>query len=253
MKRETKKETRKVINEPRAMDLPAESVLSAQILAALGLGAVVGGAPTDVVRSTLESINAANAMIADGLVQPRLIAAEYGIDRIAPDGIAVDGHTIIPCDSSVFEGVERIIAAIVTLGPRLEHAVRSSFDDNDPLLAIILDMAGIILIRNASTHFQRECATRAGAIGLELGPRVSPGCQAVPLEAQKALFSLLDAQSIGVTLTDSLLMTPVKSVSVILPLAASLPERLKVFSMCLTPGRTGMQHWTTSQPRTPSR
>ena len=137
------------------------------------------------------------------------------------------------------ERVERIIAAIVTLGPRLEHAVRSSFDDNDPLLAIILDMAGIILIRNASTHFQRECATRAGAIGLELGPRVSPGCQAVPLEAQKALFSLLDAQSIGVTLTDSLLMTPVKSVSVILPLAASLPERLKVFSMCLTPGRTG--------------
>lgn len=39
------------------------------------------------------------------------------------------------------------------------------------------------------------------AFGLELGPRISPGCQAVPL---------------------------------ILPLAAALPERLKVFSMCHT-------------------
>jgi hypothetical protein len=63
---------------------------------------------------------------------------------------------------------------------------------------------------------------------------VSPGCQAVPIEAQKALFSLLDAQSIGVTLTDSLLMIPIKSVSLILPLAVTLPERLKVFSMCHT-------------------
>ena len=244
-----RRETGVVIDESRATNLPVESAPPAQILEALGATA----APADVMRSTLESIDAANLMIANGLVQLRLIAAEYVIDSLTPDGIVIDGHTIIPCDSSVFEGVERIIAAIVTLGPRLEHAVRSSFDDNDPLLAIILDMAGIILIRNASTHFQRECATRAGAIGLELGPRVSPGCQAVPLEAQRALFSLLDAQSIGVTLTDSLLMTPVKSVSVILPLAASLPERLKVFSMCLTPGRTGMQHWTTSQPRTPSR
>mgnify|MGYP000957956242 CR=1 FL=1 len=49
-----------------------------------------------------------------------------------------------------------------------------------------------------------------------------------------ALLSLPDAQTIGVTLNDSLLMTPVKSVSFILPLAASLPERLRVFSMCHT-------------------
>jgi hypothetical protein len=234
MKREMQKETRKVIDKPRAIDLPAESVPPAQILEALGLGTAVGGAPTDVVRSTLESIDSANVMIADGLVQPRLIAAEYGIDRIAPDGIVVNGHTIIPCDGSLFEGAERVIAAIVTLGPRLERAVKSAFAGNDPLSAIILDMAGTMLIRNASTHFQRECAARAGAIGLELGPRVCPGCQAVPLEAQKALFSLLDAQSVGVTLTDSLLMTPVKSVSLILPLAASLPERLRVSSMCHT-------------------
>ncbi len=234
MEKETRKEKRKVIDQPRAMDLPAEVAPYPQMLEALGLDIAIGGAPTDVVRSTLESIDAANALIADGLVQPRLIAAEYVIDSLIPDGIVIDGHTIIPCDSALFDGVDRIIAAVITLGPRLEQAVRSAFADNDPLLAITLDTAGTILIRNASTRFQRECAALAGAIGLELGPRISPGCQTVPLEAQRALFSLLDARSIGVTLTDSLLMTPVKSVSLILPLAAALPERLKVFSMCHT-------------------
>ena len=232
MRREMRKETRKVIDQPRAVDLPAELVPSAQILEALGVNTAPAGA--DVIRSTLESIDTANSIIAGGLVRCRLIAAEYGIDSLVADGIAVDGHTIIPCDSPLFEGVDRIIAAIITLGPRLEQAVRSAFDGNDPLLAITLDAVGTILVRNASICFQRECATRASAIGLELGPRVSPGCPAVPIEAQKALFSLLGAQSIGVTLTDSLLMIPIKSVSLILPLAVTLPERLRVFSMCHT-------------------
>ena len=230
MENEMRMEKRKVIDEPRAIDLTVESAPPAQILEALGATA----APADVVRSTLESVDAANAMIAHGLVQPRLIAAEYVIDSLISDGIVIDGHTIIPCDGSLFEGVDRIIAAVITLGPGLEQAVRSAFAGNDPLSAIILDTAGTILIRNASRRFQRECAARAGAVGLELGPRVSPGCPAVQLEAQKALFSLLDARSIGVTLAESLLMTPVKSVSLILPLAAALPERLRAFSMCHT-------------------
>lgn len=260
MRRELRNVMLKVIDEPRAIDLPIEAAPYHQMLEALG----AASAPEGVIRLARESIDSANAMVADGLVQPRLIAAEFRVDSLIADGIVVGSHTIIPCDSSVFEGSDRIIAAIATLGPRLEQTVTSAFAGNNPLLAITLDAAGTILIRNASIQFQRDCAARAGAIGLELGPRVSPGCRAVPLEAQKALFSLLDAQSVGVTLTDSLLMTPVKSVSLMFPLGASLPERLRVFNIChacrhsnrcaqiaLTPGRTGTPRWTASRPHTP--
>lgn len=220
----------KVIDRQRATDLLVEPAPYAQMLAALG----VSTAPAHVISSTVESIDSANSMIENGLAQPRLIAAEFGIDGMAPGEIVVDGSIIIPCDSSIFEGAERIIAAIITLGPRLEQAVKSAFAENDPLLAVTLDAAGTILVRNASTQFQRECETRANAIGLELGSRASPGCLTVPLEAQKALFSLLDAQSIGVALTQSLLMMPVKSVSLMFPLGANLPERVKTMDMCQT-------------------
>ena len=88
MKREMQKETRKVIDKPRAIALPAESVPPAQILEALGLGTAVGGAPTEVVRSTLESIDSANVMIADGLVQPRLIAADAASTESPPTGLS---------------------------------------------------------------------------------------------------------------------------------------------------------------------
>jgi len=54
----------------------------------------------------------------------------------------------------------------------------------------------------------------------------------MPLEAQRALFSLLDADAIGVALSDSLLMTPLKSTSQVLPLGSNLPARLATFSMC---------------------
>ena len=221
-------ETRKVLHGHRTIDLPIEAAPPAQILQALGAAA----APETVKRSTTEVIDAANAAITTGLVQPRLIAAELGIDSLAPDGITVRGNTLIPCDGNVFKGADRVIVAIVTLGPRLEEKVRAAFAANEPLSAVIMDAAGTIIIRNASTRFQEECAARAHAIGLETGPRISPGCHVIPLEAQRALFSLLDAGSIGVTLTDSMLMTPVKSVSILFPLGPSLAHRLRTFSMC---------------------
>ncbi len=225
---ETRHKTGKVLYGPQAMALPIEAAPPAQVLDALGAGA----APESVKRATTQVIESANAEIAAGLIRPQLVADELAIDGISPDGITVRGSTLIPCNGGIFEGADRIIIAIATLGPRLQEKVKAAFAANEPLFALIMDVAGTILIRNASITFQADCAARAQAIGLETGPRISPGCRFIPLEAQRALFSLLDADSIGVTLTDSLLMTPVKSVSILFPLGPALPHRLRTFSMC---------------------
>ena len=53
----------------------------------------------------------------------------------------------------------------------------------------------------------------AEADGLKTRPRYSPGYGDVPLEVQKDFFRLLPCTRIGLTLMDTLIMAPEKSVT----------------------------------------
>ena len=71
-----------------------------------------------------------------------------------------------------------------------------------------------------------------GEISKELAPgeslvsRYSPGYGDFPLAAQRTLLGLLDAsRQVGVSLTDSLLMVPSKSVSAIIGVKKGLPAQ----------------------------
>ena len=58
----------------------------------------------------------------------------------------------------------------------------------------------------------RECAP----LGLQATKRTAPGYGDFDLEAQRPLVDLLDAASIGITLTEEFLMLPAKSISGVL-------------------------------------
>ena len=58
----------------------------------------------------------------------------------------------------------------------------------------------------------RECAP----LGLQATKRTAPGYGDFDLEAQRPLVDLLDAASIGITLTEDFLMLPAKSISGVL-------------------------------------
>ncbi|HMD88208.1 MAG TPA: hypothetical protein VKF38_03510, partial [Anaerolineaceae bacterium] len=52
--------------------------------------------------------------------------------------------------------------------------------------------------------------------GLHASTSLSPGESEWPISEQSVLFSLVDAQQIGVSLTKTMLMTPMKSLSMIM-------------------------------------
>ena len=80
----------------------------------------------------------------------------------------------------------------------------------------------------ATAAIEAFCDELCDALGQEvpLRPRFSPGYGDVPLEEQKKLLPYLDAaRKVGVTLTDSLLMTPTKSVSAFAGIGAPCQTR----------------------------
>jgi hypothetical protein len=106
--------------------------------------------------------------------------------------------------------VERVFPYVVTIGKGVEDLEKTS---GDALEKYYLDLIGNAAVVKARDHLKSRLANRYGLGGLSyLGPGQLKDW---PLEEQKPLFSLLGdvERAVGVTLSDSLLMIPRKSLS----------------------------------------
>ncbi|MCR5824869.1 MAG: hypothetical protein K6G60_10615 [Lachnospiraceae bacterium] len=108
-------------------------------------------------------------------------------------------------------GCKKVILMAATVGAeadreRMKAAVKS------PVEQLIYDAIGTEAIENVCDAFCEDMKKVYG----ELTSRFSPGYGDLPLEFQKTMIALLDTnRKIGLSLTDSLLMSPTKSVTAI--------------------------------------
>lgn len=86
--------------------------------------------------------------------------------------------------------------------------------------AVILQAAAAAMIEAWTDSVNRQIMEQAAAQGLYCRPRFSPGYGDFPLEYQQDFARILQLQKeIGVTLTESLLMMPSKSVTAVIGLS----------------------------------
>ena len=102
-----------------------------------------------------------------------------------------------------------------TIGAAFD-ALQRRTSATSPADAFVLQAIGAAAIEEWTDEAEREIRHELKN-GETLVSRYSPGYGDWPLEAQRRLFELLDApRTVGVSLTDSLLMVPSKSVSAII-------------------------------------
>ncbi len=108
----------------------------------------------------------------------------------------------------------------VTLGPALSFKVTKLFDTGKYALGYMLDSissyAADILANIASKHLQSELAGREPSASSWRVLSYSPGYCGWNITGQKKLFEVLRPEEIGITLNESCLMSPIKSVSGVL-------------------------------------
>jgi hypothetical protein len=156
---------------------------------------------------------------------------------IAPKGI----YTIVPGSelpgSTLFADLERVAFCVCTIGAALEREVSRRSGAGDLLGAVVLDTVGSVAAEAAAEHIDKVIQELAAGEGLRTSCRASPGYGDWDIREQAAIFSLLPAQRIGVSLTESLMMVPRKSVSFAVHIAAS-PARMRSENSCRNCGRT---------------
>lgn len=110
-------------------------------------------------------------------------------------------------------GAGWLSAGVATLGPGLEAHCRTLAARGEIYRAALLDAVGVALLASLAAACGERLESLARSRGLHAGRRLAPGTGGLPLSRQQALFSLVDAERIGVRLSADLVMEPVKSIS----------------------------------------
>ncbi len=117
------------------------------------------------------------------------------------------------------DGCAEIVMMAVTLGPAPDMLVRKA-EVRDMMKAYTYQAVGAAMAEAWCDEINIKIVEEAKARGLHARPRFSPGYGDFPLEVQKEFEKILDMpKSVGITLSDSLLMTPTKSITAVIGLS----------------------------------
>jgi hypothetical protein len=195
------------------VEVPAAAVTpdSGDVLRALGVPP--GRDPGDAVAAMVEEALAELSAIAE----PTAV-----VSSVEPDEFAAiyegQGDNEVPSPlASIFPKAEALTLFALTVGAPLSSRIPELFERGRIALATTLDAAASESAERAADHLDRLVTTELAASGaVRPGSqtlRYSPGYCGWNVTGQRALFAALLPEEIGITLLDSCLMEPLKSIS----------------------------------------
>lgn len=160
--------------------------------------------------------------IADQLtrsIQPRFLYRVFPLEHHA-DGFSLTGANLRLTGRTARTMLSQCHQAVLlacTLGPSFDAMLRT-WQARDMASAVILDACGSAWVEAGCDQAEAELSARLP--DLYLTDRFSPGYGDLSLDLQPALCAALDAgRRLGLSVTDSLLLNPSKSVTAVIGLA----------------------------------
>lgn len=142
--------------------------------------------------------HAHDAFVADDKSSMMVEGVEFGI-----------GKTV----AKEFRNAESLILFICTAGKEISELSRKLMLGDDPVLGYVYDVLGSVLVEAATDRMQEEVRKTALLSDELITNRYSPGYCQWSVADQHKLFSFFPENCCGISLTDSALMHPIKSVS----------------------------------------
>jgi len=168
------------------------------------------------------------------LISPALIYDFFPVEAVT-DGVVYlpSGMSLtIGRNAVLLEPAEELLVGVLTIGPALDAAVSICFRSGEELIGLMLDSAGVIALGRVGEKGFEIAQQRAEALGGGVSASFAPG--SVPgwsITRQWELCALLPIEEIGVELSESGLLVPLKSVSFAVGIGAGYQEH-EVGSLC---------------------
>lgn len=127
---------------------------------------------------------------------------------------------------------QQITLIVYTIGPALEQRV-SEMMSSDPILGLALDGFGSAAVEQLGETLCARLEAEARPAGRYASVPLSPGIIGWPVDVgQPQIFSIVDADTIGITLNDASMMVPHKSASMIMGLSTLPFEAGRTCDFC---------------------
>ncbi len=153
------------------------------------------------------------------VIEPKFLFRKFEIEE-ASDGIDVENGSLLLSGEGIkkhLSGCKSAVLMCATLGQGVDRLIRQ-LQITDLARAVIVDALSSSAIEQVCDYAEKEITDNSKEY--HLTSRFSPGYDDLPIEIQKDFLSLLSAQKkIGLCSTDSMLLTPRKSVTAIIGLS----------------------------------
>jgi hypothetical protein len=131
---------------------------------------------------------------------------------VLADGTRLGGGPVV----EVMAGAAELIVAVCTIGPAVDRLIELAQKERQLFRAMIMHELGAWAVDRVRQEWCRLLEDELRAQGLRGSAPLSPGESAWSVKEQAVIFSLLEAGQIGVSLSDSMVMRPIKSLSLIM-------------------------------------
>jgi len=173
--------------------------------------------PDAELRPDVEEICVKALCLLNESIAAKGVAAEISQDEFAFVFEGEGNNEASTPVGEIFSQSEHLSLFAVTLGPETSFEIARLFKENDFALGYMLDSAASVAADQAAALLESRVATSLRDRGWNdddgAALRYSPGYCGWHISGQKKLFEYLNPERIGLTLRDSYLMDPLKSVS----------------------------------------
>ncbi len=162
-----------------------------------------------------------------------IIREDIAIDRenktLSVDGVTFHVKKII---TNQLKKADQLAIFACTAGPGISNWSKKLMHEGDMLKGYVVDVIGSEIVETAMDLIQDDLEEKMESSGLHITDRLSPGYCDWSVGEQHKLFSFLPAQFCGITLSDSALMQPIKSVSGVIGIGDKVRKKGYVCNMC---------------------
>jgi cobalamin-dependent methionine synthase I len=157
--------------------------------------------------------------MAERIISPAAVTADLALKEVTEREIRFEESPIFFSSRRLaqhLEGCYKATLMVCTIGQGLDEACERLINDGETTRAYLLDAIGSETVEALAEKLEGMVAQRAASLSSPIRSRFSPGYGDWPLSEQALLFSLLEPDRIGVSLTETFIMVPRKSISAII-------------------------------------
>ena len=147
--------------------------------------------------------------------------------NLTQQNIIIDNQIFTP-NKIIFTQIKNassIAIFICTAGKEISNWSKQLAVTGDDLSSFIFDVIGSLAAEKAREKLEIDLKKDINTLGLNISDAYSPGYCDWSLSEQQNLFALLPLNFCGITLTEALLMYPVKSVSGLIGVGKSMKQK----------------------------